>query len=255
MTICIEQLPTDLNDHAEDRWVEIEDPNGYPSLDFKPMVLRPSFLIFFLMVVLACFSYLFALLYRSKKHGSIYLLSKPSYFAIHYSPIVIGTVTKMLWRTITSDFYRLTPYMSMAGSSRNQTWDKTMGAAYFPYLIFNFRGIHWILLAAYVSQITMTFILPLKSVLFISTGDPIQGRWEIQFSPYAAEALLFSYALLACLTFALVINLWGRRTGLKWDSVTIADKLVLFRGSDILDDFDGLDTMGRERIWYRKWFY
>ena len=99
----------------------------------------------------------------------------------------------------------------------------------------------------------MIFILPLKSVLFISTGDPIQGVWEIRFSPHVAEALLLIYALLACLTFTLVISLWGRRTGLKWDSITIADKLVLFRGSDVLNDFDGLDTMGRERTGMCKW--
>ena len=258
MTICIEQLPTDLNDHAEDRWVEIEDPNGYPSLDFKPVVLRPSFLIFVLVFFLACFSCLFVLLYRSKKHGSIHLLSKPSYFALHYSPTVIGTITKILWQTITSNFYRLTPYMSMAGSSRNQTWEKTMGAAYFPYLYVNYRRGHWMLLAAFVSQIIMVLILPLKSSLFISTGDPIQGGWEIRFSPHVAEALLFIYALLACLTLALVINLWGRQTGLRWDSVSIADKLALFHGSDILNDFDGLDSMDRKtinRLGNCKWSY
>ena len=101
----------------------------------------------------------------------------------------------------------------------------------------------------------MVSIIPLKSALFISTGGPNQGRWEIQISPPVAIALLPLYALLACSTFALIINLWGRRTGLRWDLVSIADKLALFHGSDILDDFDGLDTMDREGINKRKWSY
>ena len=51
-----------------------------------------------------------------------------------------------------------------------------------------------------------------------------------------------------------------RRKGLKWDPVSIADKLVLLRGSDILNDFAGLDTMNRKMINILgrgrcKWYY
>ena len=104
----------------------------------------------------------------------------------------------------------------------------------------------------------MLSIIPLKSVLFISTGDPYQGRWEVQIYSPVAIALLSVYALLACSTLALIINLWGRRTGLRWDLVSIADKLALFRGSDILDDFDGLDIMDRKtikKLGKCKWYY
>ena len=218
------------------------------------MVLRPPFLIFVLVSLLACFASLLTLLCQSKKHGSIYLSSKPSYFAVHYSPIVIGTITKILWQTIISNYYRLTPYMSMAGSGRNQTWRKTMG----PLIPFYLGTGHWMILVTHVSRLIMMFILPLKSVLFNSIGDPIRGGWKIRISPHVAQALLFIYALLAYLTLALVISLWGRRTGLKWDPVTIADKLVLLRGSDILNDFDGLDSMDGETIKTLgkcKWYY
>ena len=222
------------------------------------MVLQPSFLIFVLVFLLTCFSCLFVLLYQSKKHGSIHLLSKPSYFTLHYSPTVIRTITKILWQTITSNFYCLMPYMSMAGSGPNQTWQKTMGAAYFPLFYLNFGTKHWMLLTAFASQVIMVFIIPLKFILFISTGNSIQGGWDIRISPHVALVLLFIYASLTCLMLALVINLWGRWTGLRWDSVSIADKLLLFHRSNILNDFDGLDTVDRktiEKLGKCKWYY
>ena len=99
-TTCIEQLPTDLNVRADsDRWVEIKDPDGYPFLDFKPMVLRSPFLIFVLIFFLGCFTSMFTVLYLSKKDGSIHFSSKPSY-AVHYLPAVIGTTTGWLSRQI-----------------------------------------------------------------------------------------------------------------------------------------------------------
>ena len=123
-----------------------------------------------------------------------------------------------------------------------------MGTAYFPYKCVNYQTGHWMLLAAFISQYIAVLIIPLNSILFISTGDPNQGGWEIQISPHVAIALLSVYVLLACLTFGLIINLWGHQTGLRWDLVSIADKLALFRGSDILDDLDSLDIMDRKMI-------
>ena len=227
------------------------------------MVLQTPFLISVFAIFLACFTSLLILLYRSKKHGSIHSSSKPSYFALHYAPTVIGTITTILWRTIISNFNRLTPYMSMAGSARNQTWRKTMGAAYFPWFCIDCGAGHWKLMAASIQTDIMLWIIPLKSALFIGTADSIEGGWEIRFSPNVAIALIVIYALMACSTLALLIDLWGRRTELKWDPVFIADKLVLLRGSDILNDFDGLDTMNSETInrlggyFYdgRKWYY
>ena len=110
--------------------------DGYPSLDFNPMVLRSPFLIFVLIFFLGCFTSMFTVLYLSKKDGSIHFSSKPSY-AVHYLPAVIGTTTKLLWLAITSDLKRLTPYMSMAEPGRNQWWN-TMGAAYFPLFCIDF---------------------------------------------------------------------------------------------------------------------
>ena len=123
-----------------------------------------------------------------------------------------------------------------------------MGAAYFPWLYIDYGAGHWKLIAAFVRTVIMVWIIPLKSALFVGTVDSIEGGWEIQFSPNVAKALIVIYALLACSTLALLVNLWGRQTGLKWDPVSIADKLVLLRGSDILNDFGGLDTMDSETI-------
>lgn len=84
--------------------------------------------------------------------------------------------------------------------------------------------------------------MPLKSVLFISQGDPGRG-WEAQVSSPVAHVLISIYVYLICLTLALLKALWGYWTGLKWNPVSIADQLVLLHGSDILDDFNGLDIV------------
>ena len=123
-----------------------------------------------------------------------------------------------------------------------------MGAAYFPRLNIDLRSGHWMLRALSIQTTIMVFVMPLKSTLFISTADPIEGGWEVRFSPNVAIALIVIYALLVFLTLALLVNLWSRQTGLKWDPISIADKLVLLRGSDTLSDFDGLDTMDWKTI-------
>ena len=104
------------------------------------------------------------------------------------------------------------------------------------------------LFVAFALQNIMFYVISPKSSLFFGGRNSNDVGWEIQVSSDAAKALLFIYALLACSALALFVNLWGRRTGLKWDSVTIADKLALLRASDILNDFDGLGTMDKKTI-------
>ena len=188
------------------------------------------------------------LLWRDTKRGSIHSSIPASYFAIRYLPTVAGTITSLLWKTIRGNFTRMTPYMSMAARG-SQPWRRTLGAPYNSGLGIDWGGGHWLLVAVVVQQIILArFLVPLKSVLLTINPDSVRNGWETNISHGVAHALIVVYTILVCSTTAMIINLWNRPTGLKWDPTSIADQLVLLRGSDILEDFVYLDTEQRGRM-------
>jgi hypothetical protein len=129
-----------------------------------------------------------------------------------------------------------------------QTWRRTLGAPYYSGPSVDWGAGHLFLVVIVVQQIILAQLIPLKSVLLSITPDPTNNGWETRISHPVAYTLIGMYAILVCLTVVMIIGLWNLRTGLKWDPTSIADQLVLLRGSDILDDFAYFDTEPRERM-------
>jgi hypothetical protein len=220
-------------------------PEGYPPLNFRPLVLRFSFLVSVLLFFLTCLIATITLLWRSQKHGSIHTSTHASYLAIRYLPTVAGTITSLLWKTIRGNFNRITPYISMA-THHGQTWRKTLAAPYLFSPAVDWGAGHWLLIAVIVQQIVLIQLIPLKSILLSNT--PVQNGWETEVSRGVAYTLVVIYIFLVCSTIAMIVNLWNCCTGLKWDPVSIADQLLLLHRSDILKDFAYFDTTSWETI-------
>ncbi|MCJ1430072.1 hypothetical protein MMC29_007987 [Sticta canariensis] len=85
------------------------------------------------------------------------------------------------------------------------------------------------------------FTVPLQSALFqtryYTNGG--EGAWRWTAVRPVGWTLLALYVLLVVALAVLILRFRFRRTGLKWDPVSLADILVLFHRSNILSDFDG----------------
>ena len=81
----------------------------------------------------------------------------------------------------------------------------------------------------------------------MSTSATATG-WTVTVSPAATKSLIVIYIGNSCLLLALLLFLWNRTTGLKWDPTTIADQLALFYKSNVLSDFAELELEGLHPI-------
>lgn len=209
-----------------------EEVKKLPKLDYRPALLQTWALYAVLCIDLLVLGILIALLIKK----SFTIEYAWGYFVIQVLPIVIGTLTITLLDGGVEAFSRITPFM-LSANDRGATADKTILAGYMPILGFrdSFRIRNWPLLWCNILSFLANFtILGFKAAL-LTTEDYEYA----EATPYAIRSLLGIYGLLAIHYVGLLWYFHGRLTGLRWDPVSIADHLVLFRHSDFLDRFDG----------------
>jgi hypothetical protein len=144
----------------------------------------------------------------------------------------------------------MTPYISMAapvtpgedGHRNYRTLQNTYGNTVFDPL--NIAPVaqnrHWLLFTSIVVQLLMmAFIVPLKASFLQIVAD--DEGWTIIVHREIGYALISIYVTLICATVLMLLRLWNRDTGVKWDPVSVADQLALAQGSNILGIFHGLD--------------
>jgi hypothetical protein len=103
---------------------------------------------------------------------------------------------------------------------------------------------HWLYSAVSFSvYFPLAFVTALKSTFLIVVPNGGSG-WNVRVSQPVTAVLIAIYFYFAILTCVMIIRLWDRSTGLKWDPVSIADQVVLFHGSNVLNDFNGLELEG-----------
>ena len=243
-------LPVTLEDLENDnsRFEPVDDPQSLPRLNFKPLMLRSEVLIpvaiFYLCVIvlLATLCFKTTLYFTTPKKFEFYALDEATFALL---PSLIGSVSTLIFDLITRDYARIVPYIIMAEPTSTTTTkpcasaSRTLLAKNFPFqhIATAIRKRHKML--ALILPINMWlngFVVPFKSCL-------IQRRWPttIYVSTYPAAYLMINYCVLLLIVLTLVIELWDKRTGLKWDSSSLADLMVLLQGSDVLEDFAGLE--------------
>jgi hypothetical protein len=234
----------------------------YRRLDFKPIQLNNWFLLTTLAFFLVCMAFIAALIHWDhKNHGVIDIHTAHNHLAFRYVPTAVGTVTTIWWRTIMTTLSRITPYISMAGkidpSDKFNTNDRrnlrTLHNAYaysvFTFSIWDLPGIaangHWLLFgSALIQMILILYMVPLKATLLQVT--PFHSGWNVTVSSPIGYTLIGIYGMLALFTLAVLIRLWNRDTGLRWDPVSIADQLALVQGSNVWGMFHGLEYATRK---------
>lgn len=171
--------------------------------------------------------------------------SRWGYVTAQILPVVIGTITVAFLEGITITLNRLTPFVLCASKDGAIAGDTVLGQ-YFPIISFtqawNTRNI--LLLFAWLMREVGYLIQPLKAGLLNTTedGTVIVAQW-------ALISLIVIYSLVGFFIIAVMCWLRGNKpTGLRWDPVSIADHLMLFRHSNFLKSFEGTDIAERKSI-------
>lgn len=235
-------------DGDETDFEPVDDLPSLPKLDFKPFILRPWTLAIIILFDAGIITGLSLLYYYDNQARVFHVHATASRFTIRILPSLIGTLSTLVFQSVFTNYARIRPYLDMAKPDTPRA-RQTLLAAYFP-LFNSFNAIqnrHYFLVVLEITRIVLNpFITPLKTSLIHKTPmkeDP--NSWAVTISGGTALVLLFLYTIMLCNTIIVFCVLHNVRTGLKWDPVSAADQIMLLQGSNLLDDFSGLEYWSR----------
>jgi len=234
--------------------IPVRVPDGYPELNFKPVMLRTTTLVAMLFFNILCFVGILLIIYEANAYGQYYSLYSNMRFVVRYVPTIVGTITTVLFRSMRDTMARIQPYISMASHPRDEgsRGSKSLGMLYTSELFwgqakrrFHPRHQDWLRWAMFFGSILTFQISGYKAALFTASSNP-NGTWVLTVHNYIAFVLLALYAVVITLTSMTLIKMVTHKTGLKWDPITIADQLALFHGSNTLQEFRALEQLHRQ---------
>jgi len=125
---------------------------------------------------------------------------------------------------------------------------KSLLARYYPNIMIRdmISNKDFILVCWFYILIYATFLIGFKSALLNTVS--FLDFWTATVTDWALYCLFGTYVVLVVSVSLLIWYLWDRRTGLRWDQVTIADTLVLLHHSNFLNEFSGKDVAGQPAL-------
>lgn len=198
------------------------------------------------MFFIACVGGIAALIYSAHNEAEhFYVHDTQNYLAFRYVPAAIGTLTTIWYRAIAGSLFRMTPYISMAAPDGSHGARRIIQNDYADLngvwnLINMAQNRHWLMLISIsVLIIINPLMVPLKAAFVQIT--PNDNGWTVVVLLKIGYALISIYACLIITVTFILIRLWNRDTGVKWDPASVADQIALFQGSNVLPLFDGLE--------------
>ena len=169
------------------------------------------------------------------------------YFLFQFLPPILAIIMILWLLVIQCAIQRILPFSVLSSDYKTRQNSKIFqDAALFPtnFLIPNvscFRYGEPALGLCFFSFWLSLLTVPLQSGLFQTRyyTNEGEGVWRWTVVRPVGWTLLALYILLVIALVVLILRFRIRRTGLKWDPVSLADILVLFYRSNILSDFDG----------------
>ena len=235
------------------------DTYSYPKLNFVPRSLQWLSLAG---LILGCFT-MVALLITSnvlsiRRNGLWEYdgVSTSRYFLFQYFPTLLATLLIVWLLIVQSALYRIFAFDTLASDRKPSNSRILQQAALFStnYLIpdvrfFGFQEpmlgvcsiIFWLAL----------FTIPLQSCLFqtrffLNTDGVDVWRWTA--CQPVGWTLLVLYILLICALLYLLVRYARRTTGIKWESSSLADILLLLAHSNVLSDFENITDPSSGRL-------
>jgi hypothetical protein len=232
----------------------VADLPGLPPLNFLPITLQKWVLILVLAYHVGIIAGLSILIYFQNAARVFHVTKATSRFAVYYLPGVVGAVSTIMLQSVGNSLARMTPFIRLAEgagdtASNPNTAEKTLFAPYFPGVPWNIilSNQEWLLFVCrFTSVVANGVIVPLKGSLLIKQSiSDVPETYHVTTSRGTGITLSIMFTIVICVLFCVTISTWNRRTGLKWDPVSMADNITLFAASNSLDS---LDTLELERL-------
>ncbi|KAK1713468.1 hypothetical protein BDP67DRAFT_39657 [Colletotrichum lupini] len=211
-------------------------------LDYRPFILSNAAL--FSSITINC-GILAGLIVFEKRTS--FVVSTPAYYALLALLILIGTCTVAHLEAMLLNLFRMMPFI-LCARKQGATAGETILRSYFPAPSFRdaWGTKNWLLILAYTIYIPSYCVIGFKSALLYQSWDDTDVRLHV--NDWACYTLIAFYSVIQLYLIIVVIYLWQRKTGLRWDPVSIADILVLFRHSNVLKYFEGSSIAKRESM-------
>ncbi|WQF76736.1 hypothetical protein CDEST_01750 [Colletotrichum destructivum] len=176
-----------------------------------------------------------------------FIVSTPSYYALIASLILLGTATVAHLEAILLNLSRMTPFI-LCAREQGATAAETILRSYFPApgLRDAWETKSWLLVFAYIIYYPSYAVIGLKSALLYESASSTDPYLHV--NDWACYTLLVFYSIVQLYLLAIAAYLWKRPTGLRWDPVSIADILVLFRHCNFLNNFEGSSIADRQSM-------
>jgi hypothetical protein len=227
----------------------IPQPPGSAPLSFRPLLLQPSMGIASMMLYLIVGASIGVLWWRTSVIGTTFRVSDQNIQLLaRYLPTASGTVTFLVFRTTCTEAIRMMPYINMADQQENTVGKglfakDTVAGTFYPWRALWPAGhtpLSFITLVSFSSMIVIPWLVAAKSTLI--SVVLVENHWEITVQRQQAIVLICSYAGMFLSTAVITIWFWNRKTGLRWDPVSLADTIALFASCNALEDFAPLES-------------
>lgn len=234
---------------GEEVFIAAEAPENdhlHPALTFLPLILRIPSLLLVLALVLGALALIVVAVVSSTKNGGLTLydgVGTSTYFLFEYLPQMLGLGLLLVLFSVQAAIYRIAPYSNMASSRPSAVLQhlSTLPRNFVtPDLSFFKHGEPIIGVVMVIFWIVAVFSVPLLACLFQTQLFDNQWRW----APAQAIAwiLVVLYALTATAVSLVLLRFATGPSGLRWDPSSLADLIPLFQRSNLLKDFDELET-------------
>ncbi|KAF2757598.1 hypothetical protein EJ05DRAFT_476831 [Pseudovirgaria hyperparasitica] len=224
----------------------------YPPLDFLPSILRPlSLVTFILLCTIMLAMLIFCAVYSLINNGlwAYGGFGGGRYFTFQYLPTIVGMMLLMWLFQVQTAVQRIAPFMALCSEShRSRSEAMFLRIAPMSFLLPNvnyFKTGQTVFGIFSAASWLFIFTIPLLGSAFGARHEGpsnIDGEWvwiSVQGVIWATIAL---YVFLVLSLMLLVICLWRRQTGLKWDPRSLADIIALLERSNTVGAYEGAET-------------
>lgn len=219
---------------------------GYPKLDFVP---RPLRILPMAVLTFCCLLMIAALVYCAvwpNNHPGLFAYDGTGtsrYFVFQYLPQILASCIILWLLVIQSAIHRIFPFLTLASGSAEYTSTALYDSKLFitNYLVPNLTYFNYqepvLGLVAIIFWLAL-FTVPLQSSLFQTRYYLPEDVWRWTTVQPVAWTLFTLYLLLTLALILLMLRFALYETGLRWDPVSLADIVSVFRQSNILSDFE-----------------
>lgn len=194
---------------------------------------------------------------QTSNPGVPHLKQERYYWIAKYTPSLVGTITTIIVRAVWQSYYRIIPYIAMAGMSNlggKTHFVMTSYSSMYPVDLISDR--HWLALSLWMLLGVVTFTIPPLKTWFMQVVQDDTG-WGVEVSTGVGHFLIGLYSIIAFLTAGMICRLAGKPTGLRWNPSSLAARISLLQDSNLsnLRACEGLESdKPREfRLWIREW--